>query len=454
MPTHQAARAGLPARQALQVRPRSRGSPTATTSTSGITPGPTGAGASTRSRTRAAAGSRRRSADWAEWMALARVAGRAVHAGRGRPRRVLDVKVDLPAAHDDVDSRGCRGCSCPATGPFELIDYEKVYAVAPERMDQVTSSTSAGFAATACVVVVRPDQYVAAVLPLSATDELAAFFAAVLLPPAGLGHAAQAPAETVHTGRITRCAVRGVHRDRLATRQNGARADRRSEAADARVHPPDDEGVPVTENRETELLARVPDALFIGGEWRAAEGGKTLKVYDPATGAVVKEIADASPADGKAALDAAVEAFPAWAATPRARARRDPPPRVRPAAGAQGGLRAAHDDRDGQAARRGARRGRLRRRVPALVQRGDRAHPGPLRAEPRGHRPHDRVAASGRPVLPHHAVELPARDGDPQDRARARRRLHRRHQAGRAHAADDARTSRSCSRTPACPRAS
>ena len=72
----------------------------------------------------------------------------------------------------------------------------------------------------------------------------------------------------------------------------------------------------MTDNRETELLAGVPDALFIGGEWRAAESGKTLKVYDPATGAVVKEIADASPADGKAALDAAVAAFPSWAATP------------------------------------------------------------------------------------------------------------------------------------------
>ena len=37
-------------------------------------------------------------------------------------------------------------------------------------------------------------------------------------------------------------------------------------------------GVPVTDNRETELLASVPDGLFIGGEWRAAEGGKTQKV--------------------------------------------------------------------------------------------------------------------------------------------------------------------------------
>ena len=72
----------------------------------------------------------------------------------------------------------------------------------------------------------------------------------------------------------------------------------------------------MTENRETELLARVPDGLFIGGEWLAADGGKTLNVYDPATGDVVKTIANASPGDGKAALDAAVEAFPAWAATP------------------------------------------------------------------------------------------------------------------------------------------
>jgi succinate-semialdehyde dehydrogenase/glutarate-semialdehyde dehydrogenase len=72
----------------------------------------------------------------------------------------------------------------------------------------------------------------------------------------------------------------------------------------------------VTDNRETALLDSVPDGLFIGGQWRAAAGGKTLKVYDPSNGAVVKEIADASPEDGTAALDAAVEAFPAWAATP------------------------------------------------------------------------------------------------------------------------------------------
>ncbi|GAA1927435.1 NAD-dependent succinate-semialdehyde dehydrogenase [Microbacterium aoyamense] len=72
----------------------------------------------------------------------------------------------------------------------------------------------------------------------------------------------------------------------------------------------------VTETRETDLLASVPDGLFIGGEWRAATGDRTLRVFDPATGRVVKTIADASPEDGKAALDAAVAAADDWAKTP------------------------------------------------------------------------------------------------------------------------------------------
>ncbi|WP_295839059.1 NAD-dependent succinate-semialdehyde dehydrogenase, partial [uncultured Microbacterium sp.] len=51
-------------------------------------------------------------------------------------------------------------------------------------------------------------------------------------------------------------------------------------------------------------------------EWRSAEAGKTVAVNDPATGDVLLEIADASIDDGVAAMDAAAEAFPSWAATP------------------------------------------------------------------------------------------------------------------------------------------
>lgn len=72
----------------------------------------------------------------------------------------------------------------------------------------------------------------------------------------------------------------------------------------------------MTDSRESELLASVPTGLLINGEWRDAEGGKTVEVSDPATGEVICEIADASVADGVAAMDAAAEAFPSWAATP------------------------------------------------------------------------------------------------------------------------------------------
>jgi succinate-semialdehyde dehydrogenase/glutarate-semialdehyde dehydrogenase len=72
----------------------------------------------------------------------------------------------------------------------------------------------------------------------------------------------------------------------------------------------------MTSDRESALLASVPDRLLIGGAWRPATSGRTLDVQDPATGDTVKAVADADPEDGIAALDAAVEAAASWAATP------------------------------------------------------------------------------------------------------------------------------------------
>ena len=69
------------------------------------------------------------------------------------------------------------------------------------------------------------------------------------------------------------------------------------------------------------VLESVPTGLLIGGQWRDASGGKTLPVDDPATGEVLVHVADASIADGAAALDAAVAAQADWARTaPRDRA--------------------------------------------------------------------------------------------------------------------------------------
>jgi len=72
--------------------------------------------------------------------------------------------------------------------------------------------------------------------------------------------------------------------------------------------------------REAAVVAAVPKQLLIGDAWRDAEGGATLPVEDPSTGKTICEVADATPADGIAALEEAAAAQGDWAATaPRRR---------------------------------------------------------------------------------------------------------------------------------------
>ncbi|MEU2749860.1 NAD-dependent succinate-semialdehyde dehydrogenase [Streptomyces collinus] len=68
------------------------------------------------------------------------------------------------------------------------------------------------------------------------------------------------------------------------------------------------------------VVRDVPKQLFIGGGWQDAESGRTLSVDNPATGEELCRVADASRADGQRAVEAAVAAQAAWAATaPRVR---------------------------------------------------------------------------------------------------------------------------------------
>ncbi|PBC51530.1 NAD-dependent succinate-semialdehyde dehydrogenase [Rhodococcus sp. ACPA1] len=72
---------------------------------------------------------------------------------------------------------------------------------------------------------------------------------------------------------------------------------------------------------EHAILATTPTDLLIGGQWVPASDEKTFTVYDPSTEQPLTEVADASPADGRRALDAAVAAQKAFAATtPKSRA--------------------------------------------------------------------------------------------------------------------------------------
>jgi phenol 2-monooxygenase len=120
-------------------------------------------------------------ADWAEWLSSSPESPVVRYTPRGADLdAVFDVKVVFPQRHVDVDIARVPRLFLPRTGPFELVDYEKVYAVDPQRdiFEERGIDRPAG-----CVVVVRPDQYVAHVLPLAATEELAAFFAGTMLEP-------------------------------------------------------------------------------------------------------------------------------------------------------------------------------------------------------------------------------------------------------------------------------
>jgi succinate-semialdehyde dehydrogenase/glutarate-semialdehyde dehydrogenase len=72
----------------------------------------------------------------------------------------------------------------------------------------------------------------------------------------------------------------------------------------------------ITADQEKSALTNVNSQLFIGGEWREASGGATLDVEDPSTGETIATVADATPEDASAALDAAVAAQAEWAAHP------------------------------------------------------------------------------------------------------------------------------------------
>lgn len=69
------------------------------------------------------------------------------------------------------------------------------------------------------------------------------------------------------------------------------------------------------------IIDTLNTGLFIDGQWRSAEGGKTIEVHNPATGEIITTVADGSAADAEAAIRAAGEAQADWAATaPRERA--------------------------------------------------------------------------------------------------------------------------------------
>jgi phenol 2-monooxygenase len=95
------------------------------------------------------------------------------------PDSVIDVRAVFQQGHRELRLEAMPPPLLPRKGRFGLVDYEKLFCADPDAdiFDLRGLDRQSG-----CMVVVRPDQYVAHVLPLDAHEALAEFLAGILRP--------------------------------------------------------------------------------------------------------------------------------------------------------------------------------------------------------------------------------------------------------------------------------
>ena len=99
------------------------------------------------------------------------------------PDSVIDVRAIFQQDHRALKVEALPAVLLPRKGKFGLVDYEKAFCPDRSRGADIFDLRAVDRALGA-LVVVRPDQYVAHVLPLDAHEALAAFFARFMLAPA------------------------------------------------------------------------------------------------------------------------------------------------------------------------------------------------------------------------------------------------------------------------------
>jgi len=92
---------------------------------------------------------------------------------------VIDVRAVFQQGHRDLAVNAMPAALQPRKGRLGLIDYEKVFC--PDPGDGDVFDLRGVNRDIGCMVVVRPDQYVANVLPLHAHEALGEFLAGILV---------------------------------------------------------------------------------------------------------------------------------------------------------------------------------------------------------------------------------------------------------------------------------
>ncbi|HWV48929.1 MAG TPA: FAD-dependent monooxygenase [Microbacterium sp.] len=95
---------------------------------------------------------------------------------------VFDVKAVYQQSFEEVDFPSVPALFQPKTGPLGLTDWEKVYAAGPSKWTATDVFEARELSRDGVVVVVRPDQHVAAILPLDGAGELDSFLSGVFRP--------------------------------------------------------------------------------------------------------------------------------------------------------------------------------------------------------------------------------------------------------------------------------
>lgn len=118
---------------------------------------------------------------WAEWMLNGEDSPIKLFTQPGKDiDSLFDVKAVYQQDHHSVAIEKAHKLFLPASGPFGLTDYEKIYAaIADDDIFEQRDVSRDG-----AIVVVRPDHYVSHILPLSSRAELTEYFARFLKPQA------------------------------------------------------------------------------------------------------------------------------------------------------------------------------------------------------------------------------------------------------------------------------
>jgi phenol 2-monooxygenase (NADPH) len=106
-------------------------------------------------------------------------------ARRGDERdAVIDVRAIFQQAHRQLAIEAMPSLLLPNKGRYGLADYEKIFCTDIKSGNDIFAMRRIN-RDIGCMIVVRPDQYVAHVLPLDDHAALAAYFDRFMLPQSG-----------------------------------------------------------------------------------------------------------------------------------------------------------------------------------------------------------------------------------------------------------------------------